>query len=126
VSSNLWPDFQIAQNAKSPKAVVEQLGAGLEQKTDDLVRFYFTNTSIREGNVHATFALSAPNLGYSYPFLRIYFPVDRFYPVTIVPDKMEVMRAKDEDELTVVIKSVFNAPSTIETIQRLMTLASNG
>ena len=45
------------------------------------------------------------------------------YPVTLVADKLEVIKANDEEELTRALATIFQAPSTMNTIQKLMTLA---
>jgi len=60
---------------------------------------------------------------YHHPFLRIRFSVEPLYPVTVVADGMSDTLAHDEDELIALLAKIFNAPSTIATIQRLMALA---
>jgi hypothetical protein len=122
MSENLWPDFDIGQTTRSPKTVIEEAGRGLEKKTKGLVEFYRTNLSIRDNKVEALFSLYTPSLGYHFPFMRAQFAVDPVYPVTVVADKMTDVVANDEKELTAALAKIFNAPSTVDTIQRLMSL----
>ncbi len=121
--TNLWPDFDIGKAPRSPKAVIEQAGAGLEAKTNGMVRFWSLSTSIKDNQVEAAFSLYAPSLRYHFPFLRAKFAVAPAYPVTVVADKMTEIVANDENELTTSLAKIFNAPTTVETIQRLMSLA---
>jgi hypothetical protein len=123
MSKNLWPDFDIEQAPRSPKAVIEEAGSGLEKKTNGVVRFFTMSTSIKDNEVHLVFSLYTQSLGYHFPFLRVKFAVEPVYPVTIAADKMtDVIVANDENELTASLAKIFNAPSTVETIQRLMSL----
>jgi hypothetical protein len=69
------------------------------------------------------FILWTPALAYQFPFLRLKFGVLQMYPVTVVADKMNDAVANDENELTELLTKIFNAPSTVATIQRLMALA---
>ena len=124
MTENLWPDFDIGKVPRSPKSVIEQAGGGLEKKTNGLVRFVQVGTSIKDNNkVEVAFSLWVSSLSYNFPFLRAKFAVDPVYPVTVVADKMTDVVANDENELTASLAKIFNAPSTIETIQRLMSLA---
>ena len=124
MSSNLWPDFKVEPKTRSPKAVIEELGKGLEEKTGSAVRFSFSGTSIKGDQVRSAFSLYSPRLGYGYPFLRAIFPVDKFYPVRVIADKVDEITANNESELIEALAKVFNSPTTIETIQRLLTLAT--
>ncbi len=124
MSENLWPDFAVEQTLRSPRGIIEAAGSGLEKKTRGLIGFTaFGAPLIKDNKVDAAFSLWAPSLSYHYPFLRAKFAVEPFYPVTLVADKMSEMVAKDENELTASLASIFNAPSTVETIQKLMSLA---
>ena len=123
MSKNLWPDFDIGQAPRSPKTVIEEAGGGLEKKTKSLVRFHTMNISIKDNTVEVFFSLYARSLSYHFPFLRAKFAVDPVYPVTVVADKMTDVVANDENELTASLAKIFSAPSTVETIQRLMSLA---
>jgi len=123
MSKNLWPDFDIGQAPRSPKIVIEEAGGGLEKKTKGLVRFYPMNTSIKDNEVEVVFSLYTPTLPYHFPFLRAKFAVEPLYPVTVVADKMTDVVASDENELTASLAKIFNSPSTVDTIQRLMSLA---
>lgn len=125
MSKDLWPDFDIGQAPRSPKAVIEEAGGGLETKTNGVVRFFVMNTSIKDNVVEVPCSLYTPSLSYHFPFLRAKFAVDPVYPVTVVADKMTDVVANDENELTASLAKIFNAPSTIETIQRLMSLAQS-
>jgi hypothetical protein len=120
---NLWPDFDIGQAPRSPKAVIQQAGGGLREKTDGLVQFWMGPASIRDNKVELSCSLYTPALGYHYPFLRAQFAVEPVYPVTLVADKMPDIVANDEKELIEALAKIFNAPSTIATIQRLMSLS---
>ena len=123
MSENLWPDFDIGQVPRSPKAVIEEAGGGLEEKTNGLVKFSSGVTSINDDQVEVPFYLFTPSLSYSFPFMRATFAVEPVYPVTLVSDKMTDVVANDESELTASLAKIFNAPSTVATIQRLMSLA---
>jgi hypothetical protein len=124
VSTNLWPDFKLAPDTKSPKSIVEGLSEGLDEKTEGLVRFE-SNRSIKNQKVQVTFSFYAPRLGYGFPFLKITFPIDKFYPVTIDAEQMETTVAQDENELVHAIANLYKAPSTIAIVERLMSLANN-
>ena len=121
--TNLWPDFDIKQAPRSPKAVIEEAGGGLDSKTNGLIRFFPMSTSIKDNQVEVVFSLYARSLSYHFPFLRAKFAVESVYPVTVVADKMTEVVANNESELTASLAEIFNAPSTVETIQRLMALS---
>jgi hypothetical protein len=123
MSENLWPDFENAKGPRSPKNVIEEAGAGLEQKTKGFVKFYTIRTAIHDGQVETSFSLYARSLSYHFPFLRAKFSVQNPYPVTLTVDKMADVVANDENELIASLVKIFNAPSTVETIQSLMALA---
>jgi hypothetical protein len=108
---------------RSPKAVVEEAGNGLREKTSGTVFFASTGTSIKGNEVDVGFSLYTPALLYQFPFLRLRFGVESMYPVTVVADKMGDAVANNENELTAVLAKIFNAPSTVATVQRLMALA---
>src|SRR5450432_871524 len=121
--TNLWPDFDIGKAPRSPKAVIEEAGDGLEKKTKGLIQFFRTDVSIKGNQVEAAFSLYARSLRYHFPFLRAKFAVEPVYPVTVTADKLPDVVANNEDDLTASLATIFSAPSTIETIQRLMSLA---
>jgi hypothetical protein len=120
---NLWPDFDVRKAPRSPKTVVEEAGHGLGEKTNGLVVFYTLRTSAKGETFEVEFSLYSSSLRYHFPFMRIKFPVDAVYPVVVVADKMADEVAKDEDELIALLAKIFAAPSTVETIQRLMSLS---
>jgi predicted site-specific integrase-resolvase len=120
---NLWPDFDIGQAPRSPKTVIEEVGSGLEEKTNGLVQFYRMNIKIKDNQVEAVFSLYSRPLLYHFPFLRAKFAVEPVYPVTVTADKLPEVVVNNEDELTASLGQIFNAPTTVETIQRLMSLA---
>jgi len=121
--TNLWPDFEDANLPRSPKAVVEEAGAGLSKKTRELVRFSTEPARISGAEVGVSFALYVPSLLYHFPFMRITFPIGGMYPVKITADKWGEGTANNENELTMLLGKIFTAPSTVGTIQRLMALA---
>lgn len=124
MSKNLWPNFDSSNQPRSPKAVVEEAGRGLAEKTKRLVQFtQNTNTAIKDDRVDIGYALFSPILLYKYPFMRINFGIEKMYPTKIFADKVGDFVAGNEDELIAALAKIFNASSTIETIQRLMTLA---
>jgi hypothetical protein len=123
MSSNLWPDFEKEEGPTSPRRVIEEAGAGLEQKTKGFVKFYTSTTRISDGLVDTSFTLYARSLGYHFPFLRAKFPLSSHYPVTLTAYEMPDVVANDENELIASLGKIFNAPSTIETIRSLMSLA---
>lgn len=123
MSTNLWPDFDSTQTIRSPKAVVEEAGEGLGDKTNGIVSFISGGTSINGNRVEVSFSLYTPALLYSFPFLRLKFGIDSMYPVTVIADKMGDAIANDENELISVLAKIFNAASTVATIQRLIALA---
>lgn len=120
---NLWPDFDKVQAPRSPKAVIEEAGGGLHVKTNGVVRFYPLSTSIKDEKVVVAYSLYSPSLSYHFPFLRVTFAIEPVYPVTIVADKLPEVIADNETALIASLGKIFNAPSTVATIQRLMSLA---
>jgi len=120
---NLWPDFDVGKAPRSPKTVVEEAGSGLERKTNGLIQFYAMGLIIENNIVEAQFSLYAPFLRYHFPFMRIKFSIDSPYPVTIAADKMVELVANNENELLSSLAKVFGSPTTIETVQRLMSLS---
>lgn len=120
---DLWPEFDSEQALRSPKTVIEEAGAGLEEKTNGIVKFSRMNVSINDNNVEVLFSLYTRALSYHYPFLRATFAVDPVYPVTVVADKIADAVSNDESELIALLDKIFNAPSTVATIQRLMSLS---
>jgi hypothetical protein len=123
MSKNLWPDFETKKGPRSPKSVIEEAGAGLQEKTKGFVIFYPLSTSIISDQVDASFSLYARSLSYHFPFLRARFPLQGLYPVTLTAYKMADVVANDENELIASLGKIFSAPSTVETIQNLMSLA---
>jgi len=122
---NLWPDFDVEKALPSPKAIIEEQGLGLKEKTNGLVQFYTMPPSMKDkGSLTFTFNLYTPALRYQFPFLRATFAIDKPYPVTIVADKVGEAVASDKDELIAILTKIFSAPSTVETIQTLMSLAN--
>ncbi len=119
---NLWPDFEGAK-IRTPKAVVEEAGGGLEKKTLGLVIFKQSSMAIRNDKVSVSYSLYVPRLVYLFPFMRIEFGVEASYPVRVIMDKMDDALAKDEDELKALLAKLFQAQSTVTTIERLMSLA---
>ena len=122
MNENLWPDFDVSEAPRSPKAVIEEAGSGLKDKTKDTIWFWTLGTNIRGNVVEARFSLYSRSLAYHYPFLVAKFPVDPLYPVTLTPDKMAEVQANNEQELIAALANIFNAPTTKETIQKLMGL----
>ena len=120
---NLWPDFDLSKGPPSPKSVIERAGKGLEQKTKGTVHFYSRGATINGDSVVASFALMVPALSYMFPFLQAKFAVSLPYPVTLVVHQMEDVVAKDEAELIAALAKIFNAPSTVEVVNRLASLA---
>jgi hypothetical protein len=119
---NLWPDFDIGHALPSPKTIIEQAGDGLREKTGGALQFYRMSLLVRENIADATYSLYSATLSYHFPFLRAQFSVDSGYPVTLTADKMTEVVAKDETELLASLAKIFNAPTTVDTIQRLMSL----
>ena len=123
MSTDLWPEFDVASKS-TPRKIIEQAGAGLEKKTKGLIQFHLSNTTISEGFAILDCSLYSPTLTYFYPFLKVRFPVVDGYPVELVSDKMpDTLRATNEQELLDVLGKIFRAPSTIDTIQKLIALS---
>lgn len=125
MSRNLWPDFDIGQGPRSPKSVIEEAGSGIDQKTRGLITFYSAAPIINGDKVVAEFNLYSSSLRYHFPFLRAAFGVDSVYPVTLTAHKMADIVANDEKELIEALAKIFNASSTVEIVQRLMSLAKS-
>src|SRR4051812_34609008 len=90
MSDNLWPDFHFEEGeVRSPKSVIKEAGRGLDEKTDHIVRFYTMHSAIDSSTAELTFSFYVRNLNYHFPFMRVSFAVDTFYPVRIIPDKMD-------------------------------------
>jgi hypothetical protein len=121
--TGLWPEFDLGTTTPSPKTVIEQAGAGLEQKTLGQVRFFTLGLNVVDKVVTVSFSLYSSSLGYHYPFLHASFRIDRSYPVTLVADQVGEFTANDEAELIEFLRKTFNAPSTKETVERLVSLA---
>lgn len=122
MNENLWPDFNVGEAPPSPKAVIEGAGSGLKDKTNGTVWFYTLGTGVRDNVITARFSLYSQSLGYHYPFLVAKFTLDALYPVTLVPDKMPEVKANNQEELIAALIKIFNAPTTKETIEKLMAL----
>ncbi len=59
-----------------------------------------------------------------YPFLKVRFPMADLYPVELVADKLpDTLRAANEEELLGMLGKVFQSPSTVDTIQKLIALS---
>lgn len=121
---NLWPVFDIRNVRPSPRTIIDDVGKGLKERTGGLVSFYGQPSLVRDNNVLSTsFSFWTPLLKYHFPFLKVSFKVDEPYPVELVADKIGEKVARDEKELLNVLAEIFNATSTVETIERLMALA---
>jgi hypothetical protein len=124
MTTDLWPEFDVASRS-TPKKIVEQAGAGLEKKTKSLIKFLVMDTRISKEFVSLDCRLYSPTLSYMYPFLTVRFPVVDLYPVELVADKLPgTLRAANEDELLGMLGKVFQSPSTIDTIQKLIALST--
>ena len=123
MSKDLWPEFDVTSKS-TPKKIIQQAGAGLEKKTKGLIKFYLSSTRISEGFASLDCSLLSPTLSYMYPFLKVRFPMVDLYPVELVADKMpDTLRAANEEELLGMLGKVFQSPSTIDTIQKLIALS---
>ena len=123
MSTDLWPEFDVASKS-TPKTIVQQAGAGLEKKTKGLIKFNLSTTTISEGFASFDVSLFSRTLSYFYPFLKVRFPMVDLYPVELVADKVPgTLRAANEEELLNMLGKVFQAPSTIDTIQKLIALS---
>ena len=119
---NLWPNFDVGQAPRSPKSVTEEAGSGLSERTGGRIAFWTLGTSMNHALVDVEFSLYVPTLQYHYPFMRIQFAVNHFYPVRIFADNSQEITASDEMKLTVELEKIFNAPSTVKTIQGLLAI----
>jgi hypothetical protein len=123
MSKDLWPEFD-ATSKSSPSAIIKLAGAGLAKKTKGLVEFDVQNPRISEGFVSFDCSFWSPTLRYFYPFLKVRFPMVDEYPVELVADKVpDTLRAANEEELLGMLGKVFQSPSTIDTIQKLIALS---
>jgi hypothetical protein len=123
MSKDLWPEFDVIAKS-TPKTVVENAGAGFEKKTKGLVVFRLSSTRISDGFVSLDCRLFSRTLSYLYPFLTVRFPVVDGYPVELVADKVpDTLRAANEEELVGMLGKIFQSPSTIDTIQKLIALS---
>ena len=86
--TNMWPDFEDTKLPRSPKAVVEDAGKGLKDKTRGMVVFSADAARINGGEVVVAFNLFVPALIYQFPFMRIMFPLSTMYPVKVIADKL--------------------------------------
>jgi hypothetical protein len=124
MTKNLWPDFDLASSKPTPKNIIEQAGAGLEKKTNGTVRFHLGHQGISGETASIACKLYAPALSYMYPFLNVRFPLLDEYPVELDVDKVpETLHAKNQEELLSVLERIFQLPSTIDTIQKLIALS---
>jgi hypothetical protein len=124
MSKDLWPEFDIITPKPTPKTILAEVGAGLEKKTKGLVQFVLQRPTISGGFVSFECSLYSRTLGYMYPFLKMRFPMADLYPVELVADKMpDALRAANEEELLGILEKVFQATSTIDTIQKLIALS---
>lgn len=119
MTANLWPDFDTEQSARTPKNVIEEAGAGLQERTNGEIEFS-TETFLSGGQVTMSGALHSKRLSYFFPFMIVKFPASSLYPVTLTADKLEEMAAHDEATLIAALTQIFNAPTTIETVKQLM------
>jgi hypothetical protein len=126
MSTNVWPEFELVQNPPSPKTIIEELGAGLRERTKGAVQFYPGKTTIVGDEVKLSFNLYVPNLRYMFPFMQAKFSLQNSYPVTLTPDKIDEITVSNEEELRAALTRIFTAPTTVETVHKLMSLASNG
>src|SRR6266404_2426767 len=125
MAKDLWPEFDVSLSKPTPKTIIEQAGAALEEKTKGIVRFFLLGKEIAGGFASFTFSLYSPILGYHYPFLKVRFPIADGYPVELVADKVpDTLRSTNEEELLGMLGKIFQAPSTIDTIQRLIGLSA--
>ena len=126
VFNNLWPDFVADPSApRSPKIVIAEAADGLKEKTGGSVTVFQANISITDNTVELSYTLFSMPLRYHFPFMRARFPVEAFYPVTLTAHKMSDLVATDENGLNGALATIFNAPTTIEVIQRLLSLGED-
>lgn len=123
MSTNLWPEFHAVQSPSSPKKIIEERGAGLKERTKGVVQFYRSRTTVAGDEITLNFTLYSPHLSYHFPFLQARFSIENNYPVTLIADKMAEIKANSDEELIGGLSKIFNAPTTVETIQKLMSLA---
>jgi hypothetical protein len=121
---NLWPDFDVGAQPRTPRAAIEEAGVGLADKTKDSVKFMpYGAPQIKDNVIVFTYSLYAKLLGYHFPFLRVTFGLLQSYPVKLVADRMAELVAGDETELNAHLATIFNAPTTKETVERLIALS---
>src|SRR5207302_6223865 len=107
---NLWPDFDAEPKIRTVRRVLIEAGAGLKERTRDLIRFTVVSRPGDKGKFVHDCYLDVPTLGagYRYPFFKVTEDGDP-YPVTIVGDGISQRgeTAGDEQALIANLKLLF-------------------
>jgi hypothetical protein len=122
---NPWPDFDLTKNRSSVRNVILELGRGISEKTQDLIRFHVDTTlesSPDQKFVHRC-TLWVVKLSYFYPFMTVMHGFD-LYPAYVVSDvDPKTFKAASENELVEHLKKVFSSETTKKTVELLLDAA---
>ena len=121
-TKNLWPEFQLENVIRTPKAILNEQAEFLAKGTKNLLNGNITISSSRNGDIDYFFYIVAPNLGgYSYHLLRINHKTISMYPCVLFdssnPKGYDII---NEDDLLDKLSEIFNSPQTQKVITSLI------
>lgn len=124
MGENLWPNFRDPEPGSTPKAMIEEAGMGVDEKTGHLVQFINNGMTVNNETVTMHCSLYAPRLDYAYPFLTASWKLDG-YPVTLQVYKQPAVTVHAPENLTKALREAFNEVSTVAVVQQLMNLSGS-
>lgn len=123
MEKNLWPSFDDIPAIRTPKAILVEQGNYLEKSTQNILNAQITtsSTATPESKLSHRLRIVAPLLeNYSITLLSIEHNVF-VYPATLKHSVIsKTYNINDEQTLLDSLKEIFNHPSTIDLISKLI------
>jgi hypothetical protein len=121
---NLWPNFLTEARPRGTRQILEEVGAGLGERTGDLVHFRVRPLLPHdEDKFRYDCILHLPRADYGFPLCRVVTGPAPF-PADLIWEGGTVTGINSEQELVDHLSAVFNDLRTKEVILNLMSLVT--
>lgn len=120
---NLWPEFQLENVLRTPKAILNEQAEFLAKGTKNLLNanIKISASTIKPEEISYSFNIIAPNLGgYSYHLFRIVQNTISMYPCILYNNDYQTYEIMDETDFLEKLAEIFNSPQTQKVITSLI------
>lgn len=120
-ATSLWPDFPALDKPRGMKQILEEAGADIAAKTNDVVEFVvYPTTDSLEADFRYDCRLFVPKAHYSYLLCRVLTGPTPFPASVVTPEGQEFHEIMDEPALRGVLAKLFQAEKTKEIVLNLI------